>query len=102
MIIGPYGIASRSKRMKHFPRLKSLSRMFLDLDTAKRGIVAMELAIGEFNLRHNAATTHGATTIDYVTSTLGHLRYKRPTFNRAVHNDGSILCFVIKIPASGI
>jgi hypothetical protein len=65
--------------------------MFLDLDKAKRGIVTMELAIGEFNLRHNAATTHGATTVGDVTSTLGHLRYKRPTFNRTVHNDDSMV-----------
>jgi hypothetical protein len=111
MIIGRYGIASKSKRMKHFPRLKSLSRMLLNLDEAKRGIVTRELAIGEFNLRHNAATTCGTTTVDYVASTLGYLRYKRPTFNRTIHSDDSmvrhldirlILCFEIKTPVSGI
>jgi hypothetical protein len=82
--------------------------MLLDLDEAKRGIVTRELAIGEFNLRHNAVTTCGTTT---VTSTLGYLRYKRPTLNRTVHNDDSmvrptdirlILCFEIKTPASSI
>jgi hypothetical protein len=75
------------------------------LDKAKRGIVTRKLAIGEFNLRHNAATTCGKTTVYYVTSTLGYLRYKRPTFNRTAHDDDSmvrptgirwILCFEIK------
>jgi hypothetical protein len=85
--------------------------MLLNLDEAKRGIVTRELAIGEFNLRHNAATTCGTTTVDYVASTLGYLRYKRPTFNRTIHSDDSmvrhldiclILCFEIKTPVSGI